>query len=99
MTGIPDMPDYRTEEEPPHEEPGNTFVPEVAGEQEQDGPATEREITFLRHAEDAMNEHDLLGMLLGTCDRLVASRTRILTIPSLCRSTAMVGRFHERKVV
>ncbi len=93
------MPNSRAEKEPSREKPGTTIPPETAGEQDQEGSAAKREITFLRHAEDAMNEHDLLGMLLGACDRLVASRTRILTIPSLCRSTAMVGCFHERKVV
>ena len=42
---------------------GNTIIPETAGEQEQDGPTTNRKKTFLEHCEDAMDEHETLGRL------------------------------------
>ena len=51
------MPHGQAEEEPSREKP------ETAGEQEQDGPTTNRKKTFLEHCEDAMDEHETLGRL------------------------------------
>ena len=43
------MPDNGTEEEPSSEEPGNAVPAEGKGGQDQDGPATNRQMTFLEH--------------------------------------------------
>ena len=59
------MPHGQAEEEPSREKPDNTIIPETAGEQEQDGPTTNRKKTFLEHCESAMNEHATLGRLLA----------------------------------
>ena len=62
--GASDMPNSRAEEGPSPEEPGRATA-EGKGGQNQDGAATNREKTFLEHARDSMDEHDLLGRLLG----------------------------------
>ena len=59
------MPNSRAEKEPSRDKPGNTIIPETAGEQEQGDPATNRKKTFRQHAEDATDKHDLLGRLLA----------------------------------
>ena len=57
------MPHSRAEEEPSRENPGNYMPPEGADERGQLNPTTNKEKTFLEHAEDSMNEHDLMGRL------------------------------------
>ena len=70
MTGAAETPNNpgrqpETKEELPREEPGTAVPAEGKGGQDQDGLDTAREKTFLQHAKDAMEEHDLLGRLLA----------------------------------
>ena len=59
------MSNSRAEEKPSHEEPGSTEAAEGDDGQDQDGPATRPERTFLEHFEDSMNGHETLGRLLS----------------------------------
>ena len=63
------MPDNRPDEEPPREEPGGATPPEFADGQDQDAPIGHGGKTFLEHAREAVDEHDILGRLLAESER------------------------------
>ena len=63
------MPDNRAEQEPSQEETSAAMPPESADEQDQDAPIGHGGKTFLEHAKEAVDEHDILGRLLAESER------------------------------
>ena len=98
-----------TEVEPTREAPDTAAPAEGKGEQDQEGPATNRDKTLLEHAEEAMDEHTTLDRLLARRDGdpslgafpmlCIQGPEALPLLSDLLRSATDTGQYYGNKAV